>query len=161
MLSCCSFPCVCQCERMAQDENHSKLISKQFSRYRVNAFWWQYIVAASSIHLAPMMTPSNGNIFRVTGPLWGESTGHQWIPLTKASDVELWCFLWSAHKQTVKQTIETPLRSLWPQCYAIPKHREVPPFHFNPERWKTGYICWIVDWSVIKWQCCLRAGLRI
>ena len=24
--------------------------------------------------------------FRVTGPLWGESTGHQWIPLTKASD---------------------------------------------------------------------------
>ena len=24
-----------------------------------------------------MMTPSNGNIFRVTGPLWGESTGHK------------------------------------------------------------------------------------
>ena len=23
------------------------------------------------------------NIFRVTGPLWGESTGHRWIPLTK------------------------------------------------------------------------------
>ena len=21
--------------------------------------------------------------FHVTGPLWGESTGHQWIPLTK------------------------------------------------------------------------------
>ena len=33
-----------------------------------------------------MMTSSNGNIFRVTGPLWGESTGHRWIPLTKASD---------------------------------------------------------------------------
>ena len=22
-----------------------------------------------------------GNIFGVTGPLWGESTGHPWIPL--------------------------------------------------------------------------------
>ena len=43
-----------------------------------------------------MMTSSNGNIFRVTGPLCGEITGHQWIPLTKASDVELWCFLWFA-----------------------------------------------------------------
>ena len=38
---------------------------------------------------------SNGNIFRVTGPLCGEFTGHRWIPLTKASDAELWCFLWS------------------------------------------------------------------
>ena len=38
----------------------------------------------------------HGNIFRVTGPLCGEFTGHRWIPLTKASDAELWCFLWSA-----------------------------------------------------------------
>ena len=29
--------------------------------------------------------------FRVTGPC-----GHRWIPLTKASDAELWCFLSSA-----------------------------------------------------------------
>ena len=27
-----------------------------------------------------MMTSSNGNIFRVTGPLCGEFTGHRWIP---------------------------------------------------------------------------------
>ena len=46
------------------------------------------------------MTLSNANIFRVTGPLWGEFTGHQWIPLTYASDAELWCFLWSASVQT-------------------------------------------------------------
>ena len=39
------------------------------------------------------MTSSNGNRFRVTGPLWGESTGHRWIPLTKASGAELCCFL--------------------------------------------------------------------
>ena len=41
-----------------------------------------------------MMTSSNGNIFRVTGPLCWEFTGHLWIPVTKASDAELWCFLW-------------------------------------------------------------------
>ena len=39
-----------------------------------------------------MMTSSNGNIFRVTGPLCREFTGHRWIPRTKASDAELWCF---------------------------------------------------------------------
>ena len=50
----------------------------------------------SVVITGPLMTSSNGNIFRVTGPLWGETTGHRWIPLTKASDAELWCFLWSA-----------------------------------------------------------------
>ena len=49
-----------------------------------------------------MMTSSNGNTFRVTGPLWGESTGHRWIPLTKASDAELWCFPWSAPEQMIE-----------------------------------------------------------
>ena len=39
-----------------------------------------------------IMTSSNGNIFRVTGPLCGEFTGHR----TKASDVELSCILLSA-----------------------------------------------------------------
>ena len=42
------------------------------------------------------MTSSNGNSFRVTGPLCGEFTGQRWIPLTRASDAVLWCFLWSA-----------------------------------------------------------------
>ena len=56
-----------------------------------------------------MMTSSNGNLFHVTGPLWREFTSDRWIPLTKASDAEPWCFLWSAPEQTVEQTIETPL----------------------------------------------------
>ena len=46
------------------------------------------------------------NIFRVTGPLRGEFTGK--IPLTKASDAELRCFL-SAPEQTVEQNIKTPV----------------------------------------------------
>ena len=48
-----------------------------------------------------MITSTNGNIFHITGPLWGESTGHRWIPLTKASDAEIRCFLWSASEHTV------------------------------------------------------------
>ena len=39
-----------------------------------------------------MMASSNGILFRVTGHLCGEFTGHRWIPRTKASDAELWCF---------------------------------------------------------------------
>ena len=42
------------------------------------------------------MTSSNENIFRVTGHLCGEFTGPRWLPRTKASDPELWCFLSSA-----------------------------------------------------------------
>ena len=58
-----------------------------------------------------MMTSSNGNIFHVTGPLWWEFTGDRWIPLTKASDMELWCFLSFAPEQTVGQTIR--MQVIW------------------------------------------------
>ena len=59
--------------------------------------------------IARMTTLSNGNIFRITGPLFGESTGHWGIPLTKVSDAKLWCDLWSAAEQTVNQTVEKPV----------------------------------------------------
>ena len=52
------------------------------------------------------MMSSNGNILSITGPLGRECTGHWWIPLTKASDEELWCFLWSMSEQTVEETSE-------------------------------------------------------
>ena len=67
------------------------------------------------------MSSSNGNIFRVTCPLWWEYTIHRCIPLTKASDTGHWCFLWSAPQQTLERTcdtsvFETPSRSLWHHC---------------------------------------------
>ena len=34
--------------------------------------------------------------------LCGEFTGHQWIPLTKASDAELWYCLWYPPEQTIE-----------------------------------------------------------
>ena len=45
----------------------------------------------------------DGKIFSVTGPTWGESTGHQWILLKEVSDAELSYFLWSASKQTLSK----------------------------------------------------------
>ena len=64
------------------------------------------------------MTSLKWYIFRVTGPLWGESTGHRWIPLTKANDAELWCFVSCASEQTVEEKSrrrwsDTPWCSLW------------------------------------------------
>ena len=66
---------------------------------RVSFYWdgrrkyrWKEILLENKIR----MTSSNGKIFRVTGHLCGEFTGFRWIPYTKASGTEIWCFLWSA-----------------------------------------------------------------
>ena len=66
----------------------------------------------------PMMTPSNGDIFRVTGYLCGEFTGHRWIPrtrpVTRSFDV---FFDLRLYKRLIKQSwgwwFETPSRSSW------------------------------------------------
>ena len=65
-----------------------------------------------------MMTSSNWNIFRVTGHLCGEFTGPRWIPRTKASDAELWCFFdLRLNKRSSKQSwgwcFDTLSRPLW------------------------------------------------
>ena len=51
-----------------------------------------------------MMTSSNENIFRVTGPLCGEFTGEfpTQVPVTRSFDV-----LFDLRLNTVEQTIET------------------------------------------------------
>ena len=90
-----------------------------------------------------MMTSLNGNSFRVTAPLWGESTGHRWIPLTKASDAELWCFLWSAPKQTFEQTIET----LWFETPSHENARNPPVTRGFPPTKASGAELWCFLWS--------------
>ena len=71
-----------------------------------------------------MMTSSNVIIFRVTGPLWGESIGDRWIPLTKARtrsfDVFFDLYLKKPlNKQSRRRWFETPLRSLWRHCNGL------------------------------------------
>ena len=75
--------------------------SKWAPKYHITWFdrqimveWSIAIVATRPSRALYMMTSSNGNIFRVTGHLCGKFTGPRWISRTKASDAELWCFLW-------------------------------------------------------------------
>ena len=56
--------------------------------------WWRHQMAAFSA----LLVLCEGN------PL-----GHRWIPLTKASDEVLWCFLWYAPEQTVEETLGMPV----------------------------------------------------
>ena len=71
-----------------------------------------------------MMTSSNGNIFRVTGPLRGEFTGPGEFPaqrpVPRSFDV---FFDLSLNKRLSKQPwgwwFETPPRSLWRQCNVL------------------------------------------
>ena len=63
--------------------------------FKVYQHWLFPQLCSDHTHLC-MMTSSNGKIFRITGHLCKEFSSHQWIPRTKASDTELWCFLWFA-----------------------------------------------------------------
>ena len=68
-----------------------------------------------------MMTPSNGNIFRVTGPSCGEFTGPGEFPtqrpVTRSFDVffDLRPNKWLS-KQWRRWWFKTPSRSLWRHC---------------------------------------------
>ena len=83
--------------------------SKKWNVYNISHRFLSKInlTQRSPVAKVSTMTSSNGNIFRVTGLLCGEFTGHQWIPRTKASDAELWYFLWSVPEPTLEQTMET------------------------------------------------------
>ena len=85
-----------------------------------SAKWWPFCLGLSVLNgtdafsflnasgVILMLMSSNGTIFRVTGHLWGETTAHRWILLTKANDAALWDFPWSA-PETVEWKIETPV----------------------------------------------------
>ena len=66
----------------------------------------------------PMMTSSNGNIFRVTGRLCGEFTCHRWIPTQRSVTQSFGVFFdLRLNKRLSKQSwdwwFQTPSSSLW------------------------------------------------
>ena len=76
------------------------------------------------------MTSSNGNIFRVTGPLCGEFTGPGEFPTQRPVMRSFDVFLdMRLNKRLSKQWrgwwFETSLWSLWRQCNGIPRHIRV------------------------------------
>ena len=102
---------------------HCVLLNVHFSRQQSG--WSCYTVNVYRMARCPditMMTSSSGNVFRVTGPLCREFTGHRWILLTKASDGELRCFLRLSKRlstQSRRHWFETPSRTLWCHCNDI------------------------------------------
>ena len=84
----------CSCDAIAMSVTLSLVVKQSW----LLIVWSQPLVGP----LITVMTSSNGNIFRVTGHLCWEFTGHRWIPRTKASAAELWCFLWPAPEWTIE-----------------------------------------------------------
>ena len=105
-----------------------------------------------SVRQNGMMTTSNGNICRVTGQLCGEFTGPRWIPRTKSSEAELWCFLWFAPNKRLRKQwwswwFETPSCPLWRHRNGTeqPTERTMAYGAFH-ERWFHRYWMGIPIW---------------
>ena len=95
LLLCCRYLSIKQYPDISRHKADNKvwyIFFKVIVVIKISNHNWPYM---TSLNMA-MMTSSYRNIFRVTGPLSGKTKGRRWIPLTKANDVELWCFLWSA-----------------------------------------------------------------
>ena len=83
---------------------------------------WQHVSIGSGNGLSPgMMTSSNGNTFRATGPLCGEFTGEfpSQRPVTRSVNVFFGlCLNKRLSKQSYGWWFDTPLRPLWRHCNA-------------------------------------------
>ena len=83
---------------------------------------WQQLGHIMACNLFRLIMTSSNETFPRYWPFARETTGHRWIPLTKASDAELWCFFfylllskWLS-KQSKRWWFETPPHSLWRHC---------------------------------------------
>ena len=121
-----------------------------FSKYG-QCVWWVRHFAFLDSQGNIMMTSSNGSIFRVTDPLWGESTDQRWIPLTRPVTRSFDIFF---DLQTVEQTIETPviwyaiaiiMTSLWYNCVVS---NEIN----HPAQIISSHLFLVLHDDVIKWK---------
>ena len=125
------------------------------------AFGHKYVIYSENYHeikahfgkKTHIMTSSNGNSFRVIGPMYGEFIGHRWITLTKASDAELCCFLWSAYenrlsKQSRRRRFETPSHSLdiTVMIYLTWCHMTL----------KASHVTWQLDYFTLAWSASIQ-----
>ena len=83
-----------RCIPVSYEYDYIVHISRLSRGYLYHSDWWQILSSQMALINqlrivkcgSRMMTSSNGNIFSVTGPLFGEFTGHRRIPYTKASN---------------------------------------------------------------------------
>ena len=141
------------------------IISIPFSRKNQNYIF--FVNIQNLVNEACMMTSSNGNIFRVTGHLYGKFTGPGEFPaqrpVTQSFDV---CFDLRLNKRLSKQSLgwwfETLLCQLWRHSNVS---RGTNPFdiHTEPECWETfsrQTYC-RVSKKLAIWPQVSRAGARL
>ena len=80
----------------------------------------------SNVPLGPWWRHQMEKKFRVIALLWGKSIGYRWIPRTKVSDAELWCFLWSVPEPTVEQPMGDLGRHRTHCDVIVMAHRYIP-----------------------------------
>ena len=106
--------------------------SKEWSLPCVQYCWWE---GTSVI----MTTSRHEGTFRITGPLWGESTGHRWIPFTKDHQYgDLMCSFWLA----------------WTSCWT---NNLVVIWNAMTLLWRHSRQ-WL-DWSQWRWGICFLCFL--
>ena len=67
----------------------------QMASYAENvSIWWRHHDIYYITYI-PQYFVGTGEICIANGPLWRESTGLRWIPLTKASGAVLWCLIYA------------------------------------------------------------------
>ena len=83
-----------------------------------------------------MMASSNGNIFRVTGPLCVEFTGHRWIHKGHWRGALMFSLICAWNKRLRKQSwdwwSETPSLPLWRHCNMPLNGKEFTATHRGP-----------------------------
>ena len=102
---------------------------------------WDWCIGSSPVSFITMMTSSNGNIFRVTGPLCGKSTGPGDFPtqrpVTRSFDV---FFDLHLNKRLSKQPwgwwFEPPSWSLWRQCNDTDNNPVLSDLSTNVDRYQ-------------------------
>ena len=98
-----------------------------------------------------MMTSSNLNIFRVTGLLCGEFTGHRWIPHTKAIDAELWCFL----DLRLNENLAKQWRRRWYEITVMLKIQARETLRIIFVSWYQEKLDWpSALWLILSAECC-------
>ena len=80
------------CKSLSGDRPQLPVHAVEGQNLFCSVYQWSVRAVATNWTSIYMMTSSNGNFFRVAGPLCGEFTGHRWIPRTKGSDAELLYF---------------------------------------------------------------------
>ena len=91
-------PCPCYFLREPKSSYASILEHNRVSEQK-----WEFQEVVTVVYISLVYPPSHNDIivwkyFHVTGPLWGESTGHRWGPVTRSFHIYAWTNGWANNR---------------------------------------------------------------